>query len=194
MLITLFSKFSFKLPHLAKVLPILTTSEFCELLDGWVPFVRYTCKQIKCWTWLHFIELCMVVSLILILHSYMIKNREKLTSLMGIQMRPWDESITHIHNQVFIHIFVTWSCSNLVHTTSASNFGQNHYLVSRPVVHWNKARCGGIAKKSETKSFSLYPHAIPKLSRIPSDRFLYLKIFHVVKDVFICTKHTFSNF
>jgi hypothetical protein len=39
-LITPFSKFSSKLPHLAKKSPIFTPS---ELFDGWVPGVRYTC-------------------------------------------------------------------------------------------------------------------------------------------------------
>jgi hypothetical protein len=118
-----------------------------------------------------------VVSLNLILHSYIIKNGEKLTCLMGTQMRPWDESITRIHNQVFIHTFVTWSCSNLVHTTSASNFGQNHCLVSRSVVHWNKACYDGIAKKSETKFFSLCLRAISKLPRMPSDRSVLLTLY-----------------
>jgi hypothetical protein len=44
-------------------------------------------------------------------------------------------------------------------------------------VHCNKPCCGGIAKKSENKIFSLRPHAIPKLLGIPSDQYVLLTLY-----------------
>jgi hypothetical protein len=60
-------------------------------------------------------------------------------SFCGIVIIP---QFTLWSNQLWWHFLSMWLANDATFVRAVSNFGQNHCLVSRHVVHWNKARCG----------------------------------------------------